>query len=72
VSTTWRTYSQKRPEAEASRTIRRFNIECEHLGETWLVRVMDDSGAELGAGVADDSGDAGLLCGISIAEALET
>ena len=70
-STSWRTFSQSRPEAQETRSVTWFTVECEHLGNSWFVQVHDHHGTERGAGVADEADDVGLLCAYSIAEALE-
>lgn len=70
-STSWRTYSQNRPEAKETRSITSFTTHCEHLGGSWFVQVMNDDREELGSGVADDADDVGLLSAVIIAESLD-
>lgn len=71
VSTSWHTYSQRRPEAEATREIVTYRVQCERLAGTWMVDVFDDSESWLGGGVADDPQDLGLAVGEAIADAQE-
>ncbi len=71
VSTSWRTFGQRRPEAETTRKTVRYEVRCERLADTWMIDVFDESGGWLGGGVADDAQDLGLAAGEAIADAQE-
>lgn len=64
-------YLQPAPEAEATREIVTYRVQCERLAGTWMVDVFDDSESWLGGGVADDPQDLGLAVGEAIADAQE-
>jgi hypothetical protein len=52
IATSWRVYSQRRPEAAESRETYPFAVELERLDTGWLFCVYDGSGNCVGSGIA--------------------
>lgn len=67
----WQVNSKQRAEAEATRQLLTYVVDCERLPSAWLVTVRDTRGISRGGGVADDAEDAALAAAQSISEAME-